>query len=103
MEYWYKGLSFVASYVESMRPIGNFADNRGRIHYPETFGQSMELVICSSYPIPDVDREFTLQPCRQYSVLRVRYNGASAFVVVRQLPSDLVPHALDVLMESKRR
>lgn len=98
-----KGLSFVASYVESMltRPV-IIADNHGRIHYPEIPGQSMELDdLFIHIPSQMSTREFHYSPADSTLYYRVRYNGASAFVVARQLPPDLVPQALDVLMESK--
>ncbi|MGB4503571.1 MAG: helix-turn-helix domain-containing protein [Syntrophaceticus sp.] len=93
-----EGLPFVASYLENKisRSI-IITDNNGKIHYPNTRSvfQIEDAFVQISIPIVKKEYYYQEQNCSLY--YRIEYKGSYAFVVVNDIPQELLCQAISIL------
>ncbi len=96
-----EGLPFVASYLKRVlnRPV-IITDSSGRIHYPEVKSGRREEVFVEIPSRIGVNK-FYYRKADSSLFYHVGSNGASAFVIVRDLPPEVVARTISVLKEAR--
>ncbi|KUG03736.1 regulator of polyketide synthase expression [hydrocarbon metagenome] len=98
-----EGLGFAASYLEKMinRSI-IITDCNGHIHYPELTGNPEEITdLFINLPTHVNQKEPYYHEWEKSLYYPVPYNGASAFIIVRNLPLKMLALTIPILDEVK--
>lgn len=95
-----EGLTFVVSYLEKMlsRPV-MITNNNGRIHYPELMqipGRMEDMFI--DLPQTIGENEYYYKEDLYYPI---QCNESDIYVIVKNLPTGMIPQAVSVLAEAK--
>lgn len=98
-----EGLPFVGSYLEKTvkRPIV-IADNKGKIHYPnitDNHAQIDDMFIQLPPHIPE--NNYFYQEVDKCLYYRVGFSSSSAYIVVKDLPAQVIPQTIYILTEAK--
>lgn len=98
-----EGLTFAAFYLEKKieRPIC-IADDRGKIYYPDMFRTTRHIEDEFFHiPKPITEKDYDYQKKNKTLYYRIKYNDSHVFVIVQNIPENLLYKTLSVLKEAK--